>query len=99
MIINLVQLQCPALTSASDQASEQFVDDNNGQNVSAAAIIYCYKLQLFSAVWSRYTALSGSRLEAGGDGGQVEIYTIQHKYTGITRYVDNSCGAGCCTVK
>ena len=42
MIINLVQLQCPALTSASAQASEQFVDDNNGQNVSAAAIIYCY---------------------------------------------------------
>ena len=64
MIINLVQLQCPALTSASAQASEQFVDDNNGQNVSVA-IIYCYKLQLFSAVWSRYTALSGSRLEAG----------------------------------
>ena len=97
MIINLVQLQCPALTSASAQASEQFVDDNNGQNVSAAAIIYCYNCLVQCGVVTLHYQDPGWRL--GGDGGQVEIYTIQHKYTGITRYVDNSCGAGCCTVK
>ena len=77
---------------ASAQASEQFVDDNTGQNVSAA-IIYCYNCLVQCGVVTLHYQDPGWRL--GGDGGQVEIYTIQHKYTGITRYVDNSCGAGC----